>query len=695
MDVTTLDYLTALYGNCDRGDIVFVGHTRNYVTGHFPVTEREAAAAHVASRPLDLFIKVNPMNHQQTLSRSLKGIGGEAEVEAIVSFHLDVDAGEKNDQKYISQAGLLDALGKMPLAPSLIVLSDGDDLGFHVYWLLSEPHYITDMADRKRCGETAQRWLEELREHVKSIDKKATVDGTANIDRLLRPIGAKRKSGNTVKALKWNPERRYNIEDFDLPALPQPFNWNGPAGESKETYEGESVIEKYLDTVGLTTVESILIPRGYTEWKGSDRFLIRPGSSSGMYTGEIFTKDGMRGFTVKSGGAEPLSNVNKKGTNGKWYSVPMLWVAFEHKDDWKKAAAFCHEYFESLEPKVDFSGMDDQPLGPSGQPRGKPHTEQTDQPKQPEPNPQPQPEKPKEKRPDPPTTRAAKLAVDYLQRINAGELPQLLPQRAALSGIEIGPGLVTPIGAPPGFGKTALAMQIMFDSLELDHELRAVVANAETSFDVLLRRELTRRTRIKSNDIRFGRLAPHDLERINAEIGELIPRLQRVDVLNDPCSLVQLLRLKDEAPGLVVVDYLQKFSPTDKDARQGVNEVMAGLRGLAKLGWSVLCLSATKRDANGRHDSKELSLSSFRESGEVEYNADSAYVLRDNGPVDNKPYIRHITLGHVKNRHGEKKNHELRFHMPRMEFTAMPKDSPLSGDFDEYCHDSLEEAEAF
>lgn len=317
------------------------------------------------------------------------------------------------------------------------------------------------------------------------------------------------------------------------------------------------------------------------------------------------------------------------------------------------------------------------------------------EPEQPERAKQSEPDKSKQKRQDPPTTRAAKLAVDYLQRINAGELPQLLPQRAALSGIEIGPGLVTPIGAPPGFGKTALAMQVMFDALELDPELRAVVANAETSFDVLVRRELTRRTRIKSNDIRFGRLTPHDLERINAEIGELIPRLQRVDVLNDPCNLVQLLRLKDEQPGLVVVDYLQKFSPTDKDARQGVNEVMAGLRGLAKLGWSVLCLSATKRDVNGRHDSKELNLSSFRESGEVEYNADSAYVLRDNGPVGDKPYIRHVTLGHVKNRHGEKKNHELRFHMPRMEFTAMPDEAPLSSDFDDYSRDSLEEAEAF
>lgn len=285
----------------------------------------------------------------------------------------------------------------------------------------------------------------------------------------------------------------------------------------------------------------------------------------------------------------------------------------------------------------------------------------------PEPEPKPEPTE------DPPTTRAGKLLVEYMGRINSGTLPQLIQQDFALQGFEVGPGMITIVGAPPGFGKTALAMQMMFDAVRLNPELRAVVANAETSFDVLLRRELTRRTRIKSADIRFGRLTPMDLETLNATSDELIPQLERVSVLNDPCNLMQLMRLKDQEPGLLIPDYLQKFALADKDARQGVNEVMAGLRALAKLGWAVLCLSATKRDGNGKHDSKELSLSSFRESGEIEYNADSAYVMRDNGQVGETTYIRHVTLGHVKNRHGEKVNHELQFHMPRMEFTALPK----------------------
>ena len=104
------------------------------------------------------------------------------------------------------------------------------------------------------------------------------------------------------------------------------------------------------------------------------------------------------------------------------------------------------------------------------------------------------------------TSSASSQLVEYLNRIQDGKLQQLIPQRGVLNGIEIGSGFVSVIGAPPGIGKTALAMQVMFDAIDLDESLRAVVANAETTFDGLLRRELTRITRINSNKIRFGNL---------------------------------------------------------------------------------------------------------------------------------------------------------------------------------------------
>jgi len=343
----TADYLQALYGGCERGTIVFVDSSRGKVSATFNVKRLDLATEHVHREPLDLFIKVNPMDHQQTVTRNLHGIGGKAEVEAIVSFHLDVDAGK--DDKYLTPANMLDALGAMPLPPSMIIQTNGDDGGFHAYWLLHEPHYITDDADRQRCQDISTRWLAELRKHAEP----GKIDGTANIDRILRPVGALRKSGNRVKAMLVNSSRRYSIDDFVLPCIEQPK----VEYKSEPRDDSESIIEKYLDDVGLNSVESIISRQGYKPCRGDKGFWIRDGSNSGAPTGQIFTSKGKPGFTVKSGAADPLSCVNKSGGTGNWYSIPALYVAFYHDDDWKQAAKHCHEHFDAQKPKVDLSGF--------------------------------------------------------------------------------------------------------------------------------------------------------------------------------------------------------------------------------------------------------------------------------------------------------------------------------------------------
>jgi replicative DNA helicase len=282
------------------------------------------------------------------------------------------------------------------------------------------------------------------------------------------------------------------------------------------------------------------------------------------------------------------------------------------------------------------------------------------------------------------TTQADDLAKRYFERLRDGKTQQLIRQNRALQGVEIGQGLITIIGAPPGFGKTALAMQIVFDALALDSSLTATIANAETTFDGLLRRELSRRSRIKSDDIRFGTLTSLELDEIQAIITAITPTLARIAVV-DECNLANVQRLIDEPPGLLIVDYLQKFSPPGSDARAGVGQVMATMRTLAKADWAVVCLSATARQSNGKHDVKELSISSYRDSGEIEFNADSCYLLVDDGPIDQGcDYIRKTTLKHVKNRHGAKVDRQLRFHMPRMSFEAFEPVPQRHDEFAEY-----------
>jgi replicative DNA helicase len=205
--------------------------------------------------------------------------------------------------------------------------------------------------------------------------------------------------------------------------------------------------------------------------------------------------------------------------------------------------------------------------------------------------------------------------------------------------------------------------------LEYSPDTRVVIANAETSPDGLFARQLSAVTRIDSARIRFADLNSDELEQVTAAIGEMSQRMQQVEFMLDPC-LPGIVELMGSEPGLLVVDYIQKFAPGDKDARLGVNLVMGWLRKLCLRGWSVLAISATKRDSKGKHSADELGISSFRESGDIEYNLDAAYVLRDNGPIDEKVWLRHVTLKCEKNRNGPKQDFELRFHMPQMRFDA-------------------------
>jgi hypothetical protein len=284
------------------------------------------------------------------------------------------------------------------------------------------------------------------------------------------------------------------------------------------------------------------------------------------------------------------------------------------------------------------------------------------------------------------TRPASELALLYIERLRAGKVHQLIPQSDALEGIEVGSGLITIIGAPPGFGKTALAMQIVFDGLRLDPQLTATIANAETTFDGLLRRELARRSKIKSDNIRFGRLTHDELAEIESIVADISPVLSRIAIVED-CTLGNIRKLYDEPPGLLVIDYLQKFSPPGADARTGVGQVMAEMRVLAKAGWAVVCLSATARQQNGKGEPKELTISSYRDSGEIEFNADSCYLLVDCGPIDAScEYIRKTELKHVKNRHGAKVDKPLRFHMPRMSFEAQ-EEVKRHSEFDAYEFD--------
>jgi len=225
----------------------------------------------------------------------------------------------------------------------------------------------------------------------------------------------------------------------------------------------------------------------------------------------------------------------------------------------------------------------------------------------------------------------------------------------ALATVEIGPGRVVLVGGLPGGGKTALAMQWVIEALRNVPTLRAVVANVEMSPAVLLDRQLARLSGVPLDAIAKRKLGAEHADRIDRGLATLESVAGRLAFVAPPIGLDQIAATADDFRGsLLLLDYLQRIRPPGEhaDKRGSVDALMDYLRRFADAGCAVLAVSAMARtkDRRGRssYESDGLSLASYRESSELEYGADTAYVL---APNHDNPEA--VTLRCLKHRHGE------------------------------------------
>lgn len=236
--------------------------------------------------------------------------------------------------------------------------------------------------------------------------------------------------------------------------------------------------------------------------------------------------------------------------------------------------------------------------------------------------------------------------------------------RHTLSHPEIGPGLVTLIGGAPGGGKTAFVTQIAIDALQFNPDLRLLVANCEMSDEAILNRQLARLSGVNAELIRHRRLGPAHTERIDTGLATLETVIDRIGFLQGPFSLTNVaLTADDMGARVVILDYLQRFTLDDEDSepRERIGRMMDALRRLASRGLAVIVVSALgrTRDRAGRssYSGDGLSLASFRETSELEYGADDAFIL---APIEEQDPNR-VRLHHFKARHGEQVTQDLDF----------------------------------
>ena len=188
------------------------------------------------------------------------------------------------------------------------------------------------------------------------------------------------------------------------------------------------------------------------------------------------------------------------------------------------------------------------------------------------------------------------------------------------------------IAGRPSMGKTALATNIAFNAAKKIQEdgKKSSIAffSLEMSSEQLSTRILAEQSRIKSNDIRRGRISEEQFDKFI----ETSKNVSELPLYIDETPAISIAALSNRARrikrlyglDMVVIDYIQLMKATNfKDGRvQEISEITQGLKALAKeLSVPVLALSQLSRAVEQRDDKKPL-LSDLRESGSIEQDAD-------------------------------------------------------------------------
>ena len=204
------------------------------------------------------------------------------------------------------------------------------------------------------------------------------------------------------------------------------------------------------------------------------------------------------------------------------------------------------------------------------------------------------------------------------------------------------------IAGRPSMGKTALATNIAFHAAKNIEKKssKSTVAffSLEMSSEQLSTRILSEQSRIKSNDIRRGKVSESEFEKFietSKNIFDLplyideTPAITIAAISNRSRRIKRLFGLE-----LVVVDYIQLMRSSGKkeyNRVQEISEITQGLKALAKeLDVPVLALSQLSRQVEQR-DNKKPQLSDLRESGSIEQDADVVmFVYREAYYLENK-----------------------------------------------------------
>ena len=197
------------------------------------------------------------------------------------------------------------------------------------------------------------------------------------------------------------------------------------------------------------------------------------------------------------------------------------------------------------------------------------------------------------------------------------------------------------VAGRPSMGKTALATNIAYHAAKNieKKELKSTVAffSLEMSAEQLSTRILSEQSRIRSNDIRRGKVSEKEYEKFI----ETSKNIYNLPLYIDETPAITISSISNRSRrikrlfglDLIVVDYIQLMRAGNRkyDGRvQEISEITQGLKALAKeLNVPVLAVSQLSRAVEQRDD-KKPQLADLRESGSIEQDADVVmFVFRE------------------------------------------------------------------
>lgn len=272
---------------------------------------------------------------------------------------------------------------------------------------------------------------------------------------------------------------------------------------------------------------------------------------------------------------------------------------------------------------------------------------------------------------------AADLAKDFVARMASQDKPEYLPWGIPAADrticAELGDMIL--LGGRPSSGKTLLSIQM---ALAQAKRYRVRYYTLETQPRKMADRMFAHMAKLSLSDIKYRRLQESGMARVADAASRFVTECP-IEFVRAAGSSVDDITM--DAVGhnaqIIYVDYLQLISGSGRSDYERVSSVSRGLKQFAQANnVAIVALAQLARAEKTGKDRKPIppSMDSFRESGQIEQDADAAMLLWPEDPDDNRSR-RILKLG--KNKEGEKFRVQLDFSGATQTMVEVaPDDSP-------------------